>query len=143
AAKIAGVREVCLDDIVARFSAGMMSEAELPDKLKEWRDTPGHHYFTTGHEQETEAVAAFGPARTLKAQADYCRKYGEAKAREVAAEFGTTLGGRPGKVPEHYAKPKQEAAKLPGGESNPWSADGWNVTKQGQLIKVMGAAKAQ
>jgi hypothetical protein len=49
----------------------------------------------------------------------------------------------PGK--EGRAKDKDTSNKSNGSddrENNPWSAQGWNATKQGQLIRAIGLAKA-
>ncbi len=141
----AGVREQSLEDVVNRFRAFKFTEAELPDLIEEWKATPGHHFFSGNVvDDQAEAVAAFGPERTLKAQGAFVKAHGEARAREVAEQFGTSLGGKPGKLPAGF-KPKEAPAevKLPGGAKNPWSAESWSVTRQGAVVKALGLEKAQ
>ncbi len=100
----AGVRIECLEDVVGRFRAGQFNEADLDGKLAEWRAVPDHHFFSgTQADLDAEAVAAFGPERTLRRKRNFC-EHGEAKAAEIAAQFGTALGGKPGKTPDVQAK---------------------------------------
>lgn len=137
-AAAAGVRVECLDDVVERFRDGQFNEAELPAKIEEWRATPDHHFFAaSGADMIDEARAAFGEERTLTAQGAFVRKHGEAKAAEVAEQFGTSLGGKPGKTPDTFkAKKSDPNAGLPKGSTNPWSADLWSITRQGQVAKA-------
>lgn len=150
AAVIAGVRpEVAETDLRERIRAGDVTEANFTEKLAEWKATPNHHFFAlSGADIEAEAIDAFGPGRTLKAQADYTKKHGEAKAAEVAALFGTSLGGKPGKVPEGFKTKEPDARAInkdvpPSVGTNPWAAGSWNVSKQGQVVKALGLEKAQ
>jgi hypothetical protein len=140
----AGVRIECLEDVITRYRAGQFNEAELDGKLAEWRGTPGHHFFSgTAADLDAEAVAAFGEQRTLKAQGEFLREHGEAKAAEIAAQFGTALGGKPGKTPDAFKpkKPNDPNAGLPKGTTNPFSKDGWSLAKQGSLLKAVGIEK--
>ena len=141
----AGVRIECLEDVIRRFRAGQFKEAELDGRLAEWKATPNHHFFIgTAADLDAEAVAAFGPERTLKAQGEFVREHGEAKATEIAALFGTKLGGKPGKTPETFKpkKKKPDDPGLPKGTTNPWAAEYWSVTRQGQIAKALGVEKA-
>jgi hypothetical protein len=100
-----GVRPDCLDDIVMNFRAGRFGEAELPGKIKEWRETPDHHYFhVSGEAADKELfVRAFGESPSLQAKGDVFKKYGAARAAEIAAQFGTTVSGlKPGKTPDSF-----------------------------------------
>ncbi len=141
----AGVRIECLEDVITRYRAGQFNEAELDGKLAEWRGTPGHHFFSgTQADLDAEAVAAFGPDRTLKAQGEFLREHGDARTAEVAALFGTKIGGKPGTTPDSY-KPKKSAdpnADLPKGSTNPWAAASWSITRQGQIVRALGEVKA-
>jgi hypothetical protein len=138
------IREACLEDVITRFRAGQFKEAELDGKLAEWKATPNHHFFIgTAADLDAEAVAAFGPERTLKAQGEFVREHGEAKAAEVAALFGTKLGGKPGKTPDAFkpTKPSDPNAGLPKGATNPFSKESWSLAKQGSLLKAVGPEK--
>jgi hypothetical protein len=141
AAAAAGVRAECLEYVVMRFREGKLTENELPEQLAQWKSDPDHYYFAGSKaDLDAEAIAAFGETRTLKAQADYLKKYGEAAANEMAARFETTVGHRnPGKTPSGYVKPKldDETANLAKQHkgTNPFSADGWNISEQGRIYK--------
>jgi hypothetical protein len=145
---IAGIRPECLDDVIGRFRDGQITDANLAEKIEEWRGVEGHHFFSaTGASLDAEAVAAFGESRTLTAQAAFFQKHGEAAAQEIAERFCTTLGGKPGTTPEHIkqqAKPKGDDVKLPATfGKNPWSAEAWNITRQGSVARALGVEKAQ
>lgn len=47
---------------------------------------------------------------------------------------GSTGGGATGSGPR---------SGVPTGADNPWSAEGWNLTKQGQVLRELGTAKAE
>lgn len=97
-----GVRPQCLDDVVMRFRDHQFDEAELPAKLKEWRDDPEHHFFVASGKQNTELfIEAFGENPNLSRQGDVVKLLGEKEAAAVAEQFGTKLGtGKPGKTPD-------------------------------------------
>jgi hypothetical protein len=152
AAAIAGVRESAIEDVVERFRAGLFTLAELPEKLNEWKSTAPHFFSATQSDLHAEAIGAFGEFRTLTAQGAFVTKHGEAQARATAQEFGTTLGGRPGKTPGHYGK--TETPKLPGNKTNPWANAPENldqrgrytaaaVAEQARVVKALGMDKAQ
>jgi hypothetical protein len=145
ACAVAGIRSECLEDVIGRYRAGHFNEATLPDKLAEWRATPDHHFFSaTQGDTEAEAIASFGPNSNVDAQLAYFKKHGEDKAAQVAKEFGTMLGGKPGKVPTHYKTPDKSAdgIDLPRGSKNPWSAEAWDIGEQRRLVRVLGETKA-
>ncbi len=99
-----GVLADCLDDIALQFREGKLSEAELPAKIKEWKATPDHHYFHRGEGDDKELfVRAFGESPSLQAKGEVFKKYGAARAAEVAAQFGNTITGlKAGKTPDSF-----------------------------------------
>ena len=146
-AAAAGVRPECLDDVVMRFRDFQFTEAELPAKIAEWRETPGHHFFNVGRDDGDNElfIRAFGPHPSLTARGEVVRKLGEAKAAEVAAQFGTTLASiKPGTVPEHIkidsANSTNPFLKLrdASGKIDPVAA-----AKVDKLIKALGTRKAE
>ena len=97
-----GVRPECLDDVVMRFRDHQFTEAELPAKLKEWSETPDHHFFHKAEDNDL-FVKAFGPMPSITAQGEVLKKHGPERTAEIAAQFGTKLGtGKPGKIPEGF-----------------------------------------
>jgi hypothetical protein len=62
--------------------------------------------------------------------------------REAYLKFCAETGAKPGKAVTppsgNEAGRKAAAAK----RDNPWSREGWNVTKQGSLVRSLGLAKA-
>lgn len=140
----AGIIETALPDVIARYRDHQFTEAELANKIAEWRESKPHYFVVQGGDEITGAVAAFGPARTLKAQAEFVKKHGEARAREVAARYGTALGGKPGKIPEAEREQieKENGADKSKTRNNPWLASQWNLKAQGDLVKRIGIEAA-
>ena len=99
-----GVLADCLADSALQFREGKLSEAELPAKIKEWKATPDHHYFHRGEGDDKELfVRAFGESPSLQAKGEVFKKYGAARAAEVAAQFGNTITGlKAGKTPDSF-----------------------------------------
>ena len=84
-----------------RFRDHQFTEAELPAKLKEWSETPDHHFFYWTDDNDL-FVQAFGPDLSITARGQVLKKYGAERTAEIAAAFGTTLTGKAGKVPEGF-----------------------------------------
>ncbi len=89
------------------------------------------HCFV-GNEQVDLESAAFGDGN-MTARTRLVKQLGQADAEARAKEWGLksitdfkTRGERPGGK-ENQEKPKGD---------NPWSAGGWNVTKQGQVARA-------
>jgi hypothetical protein len=101
-----GVRAECLDDVVMNFRAGRFGEAELLTKLREWKAVRDHHYFNVAGEAADEElfVKAFGESPSITARGTVLKKYGAERTAQIAAEFGTTLTGKPGKTPDSFKK---------------------------------------
>ncbi len=99
-----GVLADCLDDIALQVRAGRLTEAELPQRIKEWKAAENHHYFHRGEADDQELfVKAFGESPSLQAKGDVFKKYGAARTAEIAAQFGTTITGlKPGKTPDSF-----------------------------------------
>jgi hypothetical protein len=99
-----GVRPECLDDVVMNFRAGRFGEAELPAKIAEWKAVPDQHYFNVvGEAADKELfVKAFGESPSITARGTVLKKYGAERTAQIAAEFGTTLTGKPGKTPDSF-----------------------------------------
>ncbi len=99
-----GVLADCLDDIALQVRAGRLTEAELPQRIKEWKAAENHHYFHRGEADDQELfVKAFGESPSLQAKGDVFKKYGAARTAEIAAQFGTTITGlKAGKTPDSF-----------------------------------------
>jgi hypothetical protein len=135
-----GVRQEVLDtDLVERIRAGEVTEANIADKLKEWKAVEGHHFFNAGGAtHQSDADNAFGEHRTLKAQGAYVVKYGEQKASETATSYGVKLGsiGKPnGNGGDHSANPFTKLRRADG------SIDPAIADKVAGMTRAMGTQK--
>ncbi len=82
----------------------------------------------------------------LKARGEMVRTLGTVATLEIARKYGhADLGSRAkGKRPANVDAPEKEAPKLgAAGEhaNNPFSRQGWNISKQGALLRAVGAEK--
>jgi hypothetical protein len=151
----AGVRDSALADVVERVRAGEVGDDNIAAKITEWRETKPHYFGVSGPDAVEEQIAAFGPDRSLRAQGAFVVKHGEQHSREVAARFFTTVGGKPGIVPDDLKK--QIADKDPERHrtTNPWHPANCERRKDGKLyytaraltlqanaVRAMGEAKA-
>jgi hypothetical protein len=78
---------------------------------------------------------------SLKARGELLREVGATNYAKLAAEWGSDISLRPGKAPagrEGETKKPDAAAR----RDNPFSKEGWNITKQGALVKSLGIEKA-
>jgi hypothetical protein len=95
-----GVLEVAHQDFIDEFRAGLFTEQSALAHIKAARTEKPHRWVISGTEDDELFVSAFGPQRTLTAQGEVIKKFGEDRAKEIAAQFGTTLGStKPGTVP--------------------------------------------
>lgn len=152
------VADLCADGGVSdieifleEFRIGLFNEENAKQYIEDCRASRPHR-FTVTHDMNDEAVGAFGPNRTLTAQAAFVRKYGESHAREVAARFGTTIGSlKGGTVPEDVKKQISDKNPDASKPTNPWhpshcDARGYYtaraLTLQANAVKGLGAEKA-
>lgn len=89
-------------------------------------------------------AAAFVGRGSVTKRGELVKLIGESAAADAAKEYGLrnlhdyqSIGKAPVVIDD--GKDKKPADKH---VDNPWSAAGWNITKQGQLLKVIGADKA-
>jgi hypothetical protein len=76
----------------------------------------------------------FGSKPNLSAQGDLVKQVGLAQAKETARKWGTELASlKPGVRPDGDGTSEQRPAR----PSNPWSAAGWSLKRQGELVKSM------
>jgi hypothetical protein len=95
-----GVLEVAHQDFIDEFRAGLFTEQSALAHIKAARTQKPHRWVISGTEDDELFVSAFGQQRTLTAQGEVIKKFGEDRAKEIAAQFGTTLGSiKPGTVP--------------------------------------------
>jgi hypothetical protein len=144
----AGVLETALEDFIMDFRAyRFTSEAELPKWIEQCRIEKPQRFALVGSEEQQLAIDAFGPHPNYTKRAQLVRQVGEARAAEIAATFGTTLGGKGGKVPAHIK------VETPDASTNPWAAIPENLddrgrynqkafSKQASLTRAVGEAKA-
>ena len=117
-------------DAADAFERAEFIEATLPKWVAEQKEMRPHCFIGAG--QVDLESAAFGDGN-MTARARLIKQVGQADAEARAKELGLkgitdfkTRGERPGGK-ENQAKPRGD---------NPWSAEGWNVTKQGQVVRA-------
>ncbi len=87
-------------DFIDEYRAGLFTEQSALAHIKATRTEKPHRWIISGTEDDELFVSAFGPQRTLTAQGEVIKKFGGDRAKEIAAQFGTTLGStKPGTVP--------------------------------------------
>jgi len=151
AAADAGALESALDDFVLDYHAyRFTSEAELPKWIEQCRTEKPHRFAIAGSDEQQLAIDAFGPAPNFTKRAELVRKVGEARAAEIAASFGVTLGStKGGTIPAHIKTDNKDSGKV----DNPWSSHPDNldkfgkynataIGKQARLVRAIGEAKA-
>lgn len=86
------------------------------------------------------AERAFAGRGNITARGQLIREVGQAEADKIAQRYGlrNTADTRPGKSPEGAPRAKGRD----NAPSNPWSKSGFNVTKQGQIVRALGIEKA-
>jgi hypothetical protein len=97
------------------------------------------HYFPS-EVSEDLAARAFSGRGNLTVRGELIRQVGRARADEIAQEWGLrdVADTKPGFKPRNGDGGKQPAKD----RDNPWTADRWNVTRQGAIVKAMGVEKA-
>jgi hypothetical protein len=78
------------------------------------------------------------------------KEFGELRAKAILEQAGTDwVRMKPGnkvtlddKGNAKGSDPTPEQKSLADRRANPWSAEGWNITKQGQVLKSLGPEKA-
>jgi hypothetical protein len=110
-------------------------------KFVKSRAVESPHWFPNAamidlHEQ------AFGPKPTLRARGELLNKEGAANYAKIAAEWGSDgVSLKPGEAPAgsgREIKKPSAAERL----KNPWSREGWNLTKQMGLYRDLGPVGA-
>lgn len=127
------------------------SASEIPAWIEACKKDKSHRFAIAGTENNELFIRAFAHGN-LSAQGVVVKTLGEDRAREVAAQFGTTLGGKPGTIPESLKAniPDFDHTKP---STNPWSAHPSNldaqgrysaraITSQASVVKALGAEKA-
>jgi hypothetical protein len=75
---------------------------------------------------------------SITQQGKLIRALGIQKAGEIAKAAGCVIGStRPAEM-----SPAEKIGDRAFDSSNPWTKEGWNLTKQGQVTKQLGIAKA-
>lgn len=123
------------DDLIHRET--MQTIEEFVASLK----TEKPHYFVSDTLDDLQE-RAFGANPTLKARGELFNDVGPTLYRDIAKMWGASEGNlKPGTRPG----PDVEAEKNPEivvKRNNPWSKQGWNITKQGALVASLGIEKS-
>ena len=103
---------------------------------------PAEKANATPKVDDTEANAAFTGAGNKTVAARIIKQIGREEADKLAQQYGKAhaLDSKPGVAPQSE-QPKNGTGS-PDHKNNPWSAAGWNVTRQGAICRALGAEKA-
>jgi hypothetical protein len=88
---------------------------------------------------DVELEVAQKACQSLATQAELVKVMGVTRTGELMALYGGAVGRISKPLPIEKEKDKQKIR----GANNPWSAEGWNVTKQGQICRDLGEAAAR
>jgi hypothetical protein len=141
----AGVLQSAQDDFIAEFRSHYFKRNEIEKWIESKRADKPQRWVIAGTEDHELFANAFGPVPNYTSQAAVVTKYGEERAAEIAEQFGTKLGGKPGTVPEGF-KTNANGDHT----SNPWarlkradgSTDADAATEIDGIIKRLGTVKA-
>jgi len=120
------------------------TEQTLDEVVMAYRETHPHAYADRALEgeelEEAEIESAMLEPTPGKLGALH-RKLGALRFDKVVRDWGVDIPRmKPGTRPE-YAADGKTVVKKKAAETNPWSAKGWSLTKQGELVKL-GVEKA-
>jgi len=87
---------------------------------------------------DVELEAAQKACTSLATQAELVKAMGVQKTGELMALFGGAVGKISKPLPIEREKEKQKIR----GKNNPWSQEGWSLTRQGQLVREIGEGPA-
>jgi len=106
ACEAAGVLPVAIEDFYEDFRAFRFgkADAEIAAHIERMKTEKPHRFVMAGTENNELYVKAFGPERSITAQGTVVKLVGEDRAAQIAASFGTTLGGKSGTVPDGLKK---------------------------------------
>lgn len=106
ACEAAGVLPVAIEDFYDDFRAFRFGkvDAEIATHIERMKTEKPHRFVMAGTENNELYVKAFGPERNITAQGTVVKLVGEDRAAQIAASFGTTLGGKSGTVPDSLKK---------------------------------------
>lgn len=132
-------------DVIDAINEGVTTLADLGAWLDKQRETRKHLFVDlTVVDLESRAFGEHGKPN-VSARGQLVRSLGEIAALARAKEWGLrdlndyrTRGTRPGNANADNKKPGRKSAG-----SNPWSREGWNITKQGALYRANPKAAAE
>jgi hypothetical protein len=150
----AGVLEVAHQDFIDEFRAGHFTEQSAKEHIERSRTEKPHRWVIAGADDNQLYVEAFGPNPNYTSQSRVVKLVGEVRAAEIAARFGTTLGGtKGGTIPADIKTTTAVDADASKAPTNPWSAhpanldargnyNGSATTAQRKLVQGIGVEKA-
>jgi hypothetical protein len=109
------------------------------------KKTKPHWYASyspiTEEQVEAEIIEQACLSPTPASLAKLFKLVGEHRYHEILKQWGTDPARmKPGQRPEWASKP--EVKKATNRRANPWSQQGWNVTRQGEILKSQGTEMA-
>lgn len=143
----AGVMDVAVDDVLFRASEFDDATGDIIHKAtgltaKAWlakqRETRPHWFGPQNDEAHELEASAFGAGNVTARGKLVKANAALALARAHAWGLRDLNDYRKGTPPATGDEPAGKKKSKPAGKDNPWSAENWNITKQGALVKVMG-----
>ena len=109
------------------------------EKSMDWLRANKPHLLPVNNADADKAFAGKG---NVTAAAKLIRDIGREAADKLAQQYGKAhaLDSKPGVAPQHQQK--NGDGKPVDHSKNPWSRAGWNVTRQGAIVKSLGVEKA-
>jgi len=140
---IAVLKEKCgfVGGVVVLLATG---EAIDTDKSREWIEANKPHLLPAKFETSL-ADQAFIGAGNKTAAANLIKQVGMVEATKIAESYGkrTPWDTRPGKAPARDDEPTKKNGNGHDKDraTNPFSREGWNVSKHGALLRAIGVEK--
>lgn len=133
----AGMKPSAINEASDDFAEGKLGADNLDEWIEKQRTARPYLYPTKGEaDLESAAFGEFGKPN-LTARSNLVKQIGEEAADARAKAWGLTglhdyrtRAKRPGDAGNGDQKDKRPA------KDNPWSAEGWNITKQGSVMRA-------
>ena len=157
------IREVAIPDIMLRaahyrqegpdlvniFTGKRMEEEISEAPLR--KESP--HYFAdyapvteeqlTAELIERAMIGSQIGGPSLKARGELLKQVGAKQYAELLQQYGCNPNNlKPGISPKQQEEDAAANQKRTARKSNPWSAEGWSLARQGDLVKTLGQEKA-
>jgi hypothetical protein len=127
---------------IEEFCAPTNLRKEFPHWFNDWQPLSDQQLLD-------EAIEDACLSPTLTKISKLNQMLGDVRCDEVLKQWSVSVTAmdrsgniRPGTPPEWANKNTPEAKKATNRKANPWSKEGWNVTRQGAIVRDLGMEKA-